>query len=167
MCKKWFKSVHMGRLPIYIKYTILCILYFTLLYHTLHILHFHESMQKPHRSADFGCPVAHKMYSGLRKCLLVAILLPNHSKMSRIAKKPQFSGGVYISGMGRRLAAEINIPIFRPIENMLIVHKQLKTEGLCSLNTYRKPCSPDKMATSFLVSDAPWRLFRHSAITAH
>ena len=47
------------------------------------------------------------------------------------------SNGADISGVGRPLAAEINIPPLALIENMLIIHQRLKIE-----------------ATSFTVCDA-------------
>ena len=78
------------------------------------------------------------------------------------------SNCVYISSLERYLAAEINIPPLRSIENLLIIRKRLKIEDIYNLlNTNRKPWSPDNMVTQFFRSWTP-RSGRkqNSAITA-
>ena len=57
--------------------------------------------------------------------------------------------------VGRPLADEINIQPLRETDKMLIIHKRLSIEGICPLNTNRKPWSHDKMAASLFVWSAP------------
>ena len=191
MCQKCYQSVQRVDSPHRPTWNISFFGYFTLPYLALHYLILPVPFSMRNSTDRTGQPIwtptGSKTPSSGRKCLW-GWHIPNHGKGPKSPKLPFlislgissqikksnnlwtvretkiFNGVgllIEIRGMQSNRNGETDSSPLRPVENLLIIHKRFKKEGICLLDTNKKPLSPDKMATSF------WCVYSHKGQYRH